>query len=202
MSVLLARGKGLVIVGAVLASVPMWLPYTCKLQRVFLSQAARHLLDLKGRTALPLPSQYDHRVTLDAMLARGPDRDRWSNERAAMVDGYLISARDGAIEFSNCLSFTDRDTHVDLALEPDAPPAKRMIVEIPPRMRAWARANGMDWSTRALQKMAGTRVRVSGWLLFDEQHADEAENTRPGVDGNWRATAWELHPVTALAEIR
>src|SRR3989442_8727307 len=41
-------------------------------------------------------------------------------------------------------------------------------------------------------------VRVTGWLLFDDEHQRQAENTTPGMVGNWRATAWELHPVTRV----
>ena len=52
---------------------------------------------------------------------------------------------------------------------------------------------------RALAAFVGRRVRVAGWLMFDHEHADEAENTRPGERDNWRATAWEIHPVTAIA---
>lgn len=36
----------------------------------------------------------------------------------------------------------------------------------------------------------------------DRGHADESENTAPGARGNWRATAWELHPVTAIEVLK
>jgi hypothetical protein len=39
-------------------------------------------------------------------------------------------------------------------------------------------------------------VRFEGWLMFDEEHRDESEHSNPGQAGNWRATAWEIHPVT------
>jgi hypothetical protein len=34
--------------------------------------------------------------------------------------------------------------------------------------------------------------------LFDFAHASEAENTNPGHKGNWRATCWEIHPITNI----
>jgi hypothetical protein len=43
---------------------------------------------------------------------------------------------------------------------------------------------------------------LEGWLLFDREHAGESENTAPGRAANWRATAWELHPVTKIEIIR
>lgn len=58
---------------------------------------------------------------------------------------------------------------------------------------------GADWSTATLRKtIKGKTVRVTGWLFFDQNHADEAENTTPGREKNWRATAWEVHPVTDI----
>jgi hypothetical protein len=35
-------------------------------------------------------------------------------------------------------------------------------------------------------------------MLFDTEHVGESENTAPGSPGNWRATAWEIHPVTGI----
>ena len=35
-----------------------------------------------------------------------------------------------------------------------------------------------------------------GWLLYDTHHAAESENNAPGHPDNWRATAWEIHPIT------
>ena len=37
-----------------------------------------------------------------------------------------------------------------------------------------------------------------GWQLFDEEHRSQAMNTAPGNPSDWRATVWELHPVTAF----
>ena len=39
------------------------------------------------------------------------------------------------------------------------------------------------------------RVRIRDWMLFDFEHVDESENTAPKRRDNWRATAWEIHPV-------
>jgi hypothetical protein len=74
-----------------------------------------------------------------------------------------------------------------------------LIVEVTPPMRDWAAAQRRDWSTATLQRqLTGRRVRFEGWLLFDDEHDEESENTRPGDRDNWRATAWEIHPVTSI----
>jgi hypothetical protein len=48
----------------------------------------------------------------------------------------------------------------------------------------------------------GHWVQFEGWLYFDLGHATEAENTARGNPENWRATAWELHPVTKITVLR
>jgi hypothetical protein len=77
------------------------------------------------------------------------------------------------------------------------------VVEVTPRARERAKRRGQDWSAEALgRELVGRRCRFEGWLLFDREHADESENISPGSPRNWRATAWELHPVTAVEVLR
>jgi hypothetical protein len=66
-----------------------------------------------------------------------------------------------------------------------------------------ARRQGQDWSEETLKRqLLGHWVSFEGWLFFDSSHAAESENTAPSSPGNWRATAWEIHPVTNLQVIR
>jgi hypothetical protein len=158
---------------------------------------------LKNRTELPQRSNFDGRVTLDALLQPGDDRGRWSESRAAAVTGYVVEVKEAGVELVNCLSPLRRDTHIALALRPDAPPREQLIIEVTPRLREWAQRQGWDWSSPGLQReLTGHKVRVEGWLFFDRGHADEAENTSPGGARNWRASAWEIHPVTRLEVLR
>lgn len=92
------------------------------------------------------------------------------------------------------------DTHIDLVLEPlRSGASQRMIVEVTPRWRAIMAAKGVDWSTRTLRdQLLGRWVKVTGWMLFDGEHKDQAENTVPSRPPSWHATAWEIHPVTAI----
>ncbi|HEV3469218.1 MAG TPA: hypothetical protein VG148_07845 [Pyrinomonadaceae bacterium] len=175
----------------------------CPTRGLALSRAVRESALLKNRTAPPAPPDFDARVTLAALLGPGGDRGRWSAERAAVVEGYVVEVGKGGVEAANCYSFGRRDTHIYLALVPGATPRERMVLEVTPRMEAWAAGRGWDWSEAALRReLTGRRCRFEGWLFFDEEHADEAENTSPGAAGNWRATAWELHPVTAISVLR
>lgn len=74
-----------------------------------------------------------------------------------------------------------------------------MVVEVTPRLRAITATNGNDWSTRTLrEQLRGKWVTVRGWMMFDIELAGAAENTYPGGASDWRATAWEIHPVTEI----
>ena len=158
---------------------------------------------LKNRTLIPREPDFDDRVTLDALLQPGDDTTRWSEAAAARVEGYVVAVNDGSIESANCYSIFRRDTHIEVALSKDASPRERVELEVTPRLREWAKRQGWDWSTVALRsELVGHWCQFEGWLLFDTGHDEESENTRPGGDKNWRATAWELHPVTSVKVIR
>lgn len=172
---------------------------TCPMN-VFLLPGKRAHNALKNRTAVPIAADFDTRVTLAAMLAPGDDRQRWQSTRAAVIHGYVVRVLDAGSESANCFSSTRVDTHIEVARRPDALPSQRLIVEVTPPMRDLAARQGRDWSTATLRRqLTGRRVRIEGWLLFDDEHERESENTRPGDPANWRATAWEIHPVTAIA---
>lgn len=162
-----------------------------------LTPGGRALAAKKNRGAAPRPEDFDPRVTLGALLAAGDDRARWSESKAAAVEGYVVAVNEAGVEAANCFWPARRDIHIDLAETPASPPNARLVTEVTPRWRESAAARGLDWSADALRRaLVGRRCRVEGWLLFDLQHAEESENAAPGKAGNWRGTAWEIHPVT------
>ena len=171
----------------------------CPRQGSAFSHSTRAFVRLKNRIELPQETDFDPRVTLAALLQPGDDRSRWSTSRAATIEGYVVAVRTGGIEAANCYSLTRRDTHIDVALRPDAPPQERVVVEVTPPMREWAKRQGLDWSEPTLSReLVGRWCHIGGWLLFDSEHDGESENTAPGRIGNWRATACEIHPVTRI----
>jgi len=177
--------------------------WNCPKQGMAVSPGGRQFVLLKNRAGIPTKQDLDERVTLDAMLQSGDDRSRWSESRAAFIEGYVLEVRKGGIESANCFSLTSRDIHIHISARPDALPQERVVVEVTPRSREWAERKNIDWSESALEReLVGHWCRFEGWLLFDIEHADESENTAPGREGNWRATAWEVHPVTDIKVIR
>ena len=157
---------------------------------------------LKNRYTAPQPAEVDSQVSLAALLRPGDDRTRWDERRGAVIVGYVHDVKPGGIETVNCKARDPqfRDTHIELVLDPmTADGSQRVIVEVTPRWRALMAARGMDWSTRTLRRQyLGRWVRVTGWLLFDAEHANASQNTAPEHPANWRATAWEVHPITSV----
>jgi hypothetical protein len=164
------------------------------------SDAVRALNTLKNR--FTAPTRVDPASTLAAVLAPGDDRERWSQDSGGTVEGYVAEVYEGGVETANCRArdARHRDTHIAIAASPGAAAEPQtMIAEVTPRWRALMARRGIDWSTETLRNtICHHWVRVTGWLLFDFEHAGRSRNTatRPGV---WRATAWEIHPITSIA---
>jgi len=158
---------------------------------------------LKNRETAPIAKDFDRTVSLAAMLRPGNDESRWDTHKAAQLVGYVADVKMGGVETVNChaRSAHGRDTHIDLTISAaDAySEAKHVIVEVTPRWRAAMAAKGVDWETDTLrERLLGRCVRVTGWLLFDAEHRRESRNTADAGREVWRATAWEIHPVTAI----
>ena len=160
----------------------------------------------KNRNALPTAAVFDPAVTLAQLVGdRTDDTGRFDEGKAAEITGWVVHVKKGGAETTNCHQ-TDSvhvDAHIELALSPtDTLKNRRVIVEITPRWRAAMKGAGVDWSTATLQHTIEHHwIRVSGWLFSDSEHKNVAENTKPGGDTNWRATVWELHPVTKLSVV-
>ena len=163
----------------------------------------REMHRLKNRTAIPQPGDFDNSVTLAKLLQPGDDRERWSQTRAARVDGYVVSVANGPLELTNCYVPCSRDIHIHVGLRPDTPPREQVVLEVTPRVAEWARQQGRDWSEENLKReLIGHWCSFEGWLFYDTEHEGESENTAPRTEDNWRATAWEIHPITNFAIIR
>lgn len=157
----------------------------------------------KNRYHPPATSEINPAITLTAMVAPGDDEHRFDNRSAATITGYVLRAYEGSVETCNCKDRepSGRDTHVILTLSPGADRTQGIVAEVTPRIRIVHQRNGggTDWTTEALARdIQGKWVQVTGWMLFDLEHVDESENTNPGGTENVRATAWEIHPITAI----
>lgn len=179
------------------------LPGRCPLQGDAKRRLAKELNRYKNREDAPPAASIHWAATLRTLLAPGPDLRRWSRQNGAVVEGLVVHVKVGGIESGNCHARNagQRETHIELAFAVRAPARARLIVEVTPRWREKMRPIA-DWSTAALKKrLVGHRVRITGWLFDDLEHVREAENSNPGGGRNWRATIWEIHPITGIERL-
>jgi len=193
----------LVIIILSLALTFVLLDRYCPASGLPFSSARRAEHRLKNRVSFPSSQDFDGSVTLAALLQPGDDQSRWSEARAARIEGYVVSVGRAGIEMANCWSPCRRDVHINVALRPDAPENEQLIVEVTPHLERWAAANRLDWSAETLERsLVGKWVRFEGWLFYDSGHAKESDNTFKEGSDLWRATAWEIHPVTKIEIVR
>lgn len=152
-------------------------------------EAPKNFADVQVSNILSIPS---------ALLAEAgrEHRSHWNGEErtyaskeeslGVRLTGYLIAVRESGPESCNGYSDTLRDFHLWIADNPNQWKATAAIVEMTPR---WKSVHP-EWNLAELERLAGehARVRVSGWLMWDEEHPEEV--------GKSRGTQWEVHPVT------
>lgn len=160
---------------------------------------------LKNRT--DVPASY-HAVTWDA-IAELPypspapkSRDKFSPEQLAAITkfegaavqavGYLVAVKPqkGNSESCNCgMKGEDAtDWHIALVEHIGDGENTSVVVEPTPRIKKkhpnWTKKNLEPWLN------ADVPIRISGWLLFDPQHANHLKK--------YRSTLWEIHPITKI----
>jgi len=160
---------------------------------------------LKNRYNLPTANDFDTSLTLENFVDGTATKDKFDPTTAVEVTGYIYDVKTGGKETCNCKTGNPlfKDTHIEVTLnDQDTGFDKRFIVEVTPRLRQKMAEQGVDWTTQALRdKLEGHMVRIQGWLFYDGSHAtenfsDDPDNTKGR--NNWRATSWEIHPVTNL----
>ncbi len=156
----------------------------------------------------------------DLRAAQRQQLDPLEKEIVSFV-GYLVLAYPGPPETTNCASTDLHDWHLELFDKPlDHAPQigdpTPIICEITPRTQ-----NAIFRDNIRMQALAGfirapdltieptghaaRRIRVTGYLLWDDEHNGSADvgTTIRSVGANkyhqpWRATAWEIHPVIKI----
>jgi hypothetical protein len=161
----------------------------------------RYLDEQKNRTDIPAhyePLAFPEFLALPAVPERytAPDWDtvRVQTQRGVSLEGYIaevIRARDGAT-YGRPREQGDLHVHLRAARQPRCGVGglrnQQIVTEVTPHFQPPT----TGWSYEALLDLCQrqARVRISGWLLHDYQHIRDI--------GAWRASAWEIHPVTNI----
>jgi hypothetical protein len=133
------------------------------------------------------------------------------------IIGYLYDAVPEGKESSNCqldddAEHGDVDFHIFIGFDEDIAGKLRghkpltdsqksglkkqaVIVEMTPQC---CTANGREWTIDELRAVKGMQVKVLGQLMVDNEHDVKGQNCGRSdhTENCWRASAWELHPVT------
>jgi hypothetical protein len=162
---------------------------------------------LKNRDLPPPVCQaftVDQFVAIHPVLAEGAGpltRARWSSaeledvapweNRGITVEGYLVRAKQQEPESCNCKDKRRRDYHLWLVSGKLDGREQSVIAEVSPRLLP----RHPNWKLRILSRLAKdrARVRVSGWMMWDQEHPDQI--------GKTRGTLWEVHPIHKI-EVR
>lgn len=138
---------------------------------------------------LPFPRRVGYRFR--NQWTSGETKEIARFEGAAIeVEGYIADLKLETPEPPNCYS-TDarsRDYHLWLTEQPHQGKRESVVVEITPRVRV----SHSGWSEDRLRALVETqaRVRLRGWLMFDQMHPESMPWTR--------FTLWEMHPIMRI----
>lgn len=134
------------------------------------------------------------------------------------INGFLYFAEKTGKESTNCqlTAIGNVDFHLGLGFDAataarlqDRGPARgtalrrlkqeSMVLEMTPHYRAWHRP---EWTLSLVRRYTGRQVKAVGQLMLDNEHWNGKETCsypRAKKRTCWRATAWEMHPVTKLS---
>lgn len=164
----------------------------------------------------------------DTALWRFTNRKHWTKADSALVipyegipvtvEGYfeIVKPQAGNTESPNCHSSIEQDTdwHMALVADPSETEERAVVVEPTPRVKrnhpGWTPARAEALAVRSSpaaprNEAAAARVRVTGFLMLDPVHPT---HIRGDCTSNctskhfYRATLWEVHPVTRIEVLR
>lgn len=139
-----------------------------------------------------------------------------NHSRFVSMEGYIDKIDYGGTKGESCnCKATNKgmvDIHIDIVAEKSSlgmnDERKSVVAEVTFRTQILVQNGllssniGNEWTRRNLRdRLLGRRVKLSGWLFYDYDHHDESWSLDPSDNykrNNWRATAWEIHPVMGI----
>jgi hypothetical protein len=126
----------------------------------------------------------------------GKDRSAWPSgdaKRIALYEGaairttgWVVATRKGGPNPANCGSDTNRDWYLWIGTGANDALLTTLVVVVTPRMRQ----QRPGWTDYTMRRLVGQVVRISGWLVYDQQASSLVATNR--------TTTWELQPVMHL----
>lgn len=156
----------------------------------------------KNRNTFPSSSDFNKSITLQDLVASDATEGKFSDSMAVEIQGFVGKVILGGRESAN-LHSTDPDKRtVRLYLSSsasDVDPKHQLIATITPFMIAAAAKRGENYTVEALrQQLLGKKVQIQGWLFYNVMHREEAYAENPDGQRIYRASCWEVTPVTSV----
>jgi hypothetical protein len=133
----------------------------------------------------------------DILSAMGTeDRYRWtaaaksqatvSELQGVRLTGYITAAKEEGNESCNGNNDNYHDFHIWITGSAGEDKTKSIVVEATP---FW-REQFSGWQLTKFEQLVSqnAQVRISGWIMWDEDHPEQI--------GSSRASLWEIHPIT------
>src|SRR2546421_1712164 len=156
---------------------------------------------------------HTHKITVQDIRNPANDTGKFQQTDQVWVTGYVASVEPGGMpETCNCKRTDLRDVHINIVANPSEAndPSKYVVVEFTPRCEQRFGFNDSNYEAMRQtveNKIKGKWVKFSGWMMYDFIHKNASQSTSPGnrvcppgdtsqSGCNWRATPWEVHPVT------
>ena len=178
---------------------------------------AKHLtlnVNKNRGTAVTSPKK----ITVEAIRDPANNTRKFTPTKQVSVTGFVAGVDPGGMpETCNCKRPDLRDVHINIVANASevGDQSKYVVVEFTPRWEKKFHFNDSNYDVMLAAVKAqieGKFVKFDGWMLYDFIHANASQSTSPNQpacpnDGqqhpncNWRATPWEVHPVTAYTVV-
>ena len=141
-----------------------------------------------------IPTVIARTVTLDSLIKAKEEPDLDFN-KAVEITAFVAHVKEGEPgETCNCGRDDLHDVHIEVVgKESDKDNKKKFVIfEISPRFE-----DRLGDTDAVKQEIEGKWVKFTGYLAYDYWHRANSSN-RKKKGKIWRATAWEIHPVTSF----
>ena len=180
------------------------------------SQPFRDLNVLKNRDDAATNT---HEVTVAEIRKKANDSGHFDPSQQVSLTAFVASLDKGGFEEScNCSRDDLRDIHINVVAKETEKndKTKFVVVEITPRWQDKLGISKSDYDKMLADVKTQINhkwVKFEGWMLRDIAHLTESKTTAAvgtpvctGKKGEpkpciWRATAWEVHPVTKFTVV-
>ncbi len=139
-------------------------------------------VDLNSILTLPIPQGVERVARADWSPDDLSQIQQYEGTPVRVVAWFYSDKHEGT-ESTNCHSTQYRDYHIWIVPNPGDDRTQAVVVEVTPRVQALRGG----WTDSALSSLKGQQVRISGWLLMDQDHPEQL--------GQTRGTLWEIHPI-------